>query len=67
MRACHATGTPDRHTARVQVLCGDKNGPLRTATNYLVAILGVVCTFFGTTASMKSLAAKAASVAAGGA
>ncbi|KXZ56682.1 hypothetical protein GPECTOR_1g614 [Gonium pectorale] len=46
-----------------QVLCGDKNGPLRTAWNYFVALLGLVCTYCGTTASMKSLAAKAAGVA----
>jgi vesicular inhibitory amino acid transporter len=45
------------------VLCGHKNGPLRTAWNYFVALLGLVCTYFGTTASMKSLAAKAAGVA----
>ncbi|GIL72720.1 hypothetical protein Vretifemale_3019 [Volvox reticuliferus] len=46
-----------------QVLCGDRNGPLRTAWNYFVALLGLVCTYFGTTASMKSLAAKAAGAA----
>ncbi|GFR41259.1 hypothetical protein Agub_g1934 [Astrephomene gubernaculifera] len=46
-----------------QVLCGERNGPLRTAWNYFVALLGLVCTYFGTAASMKSLAAKAAGVA----
>ncbi|GLC35800.1 hypothetical protein PLESTB_000495600 [Pleodorina starrii] len=46
-----------------QVLCGDRNGPLRTAWNYFIAALGLLCTYFGTTASMKSLAAKAAGAA----
>lgn len=50
-----------------QVLCGATNGPARTAWNGFVAVLGLCLTILGTTASMKSLAAKAASVAAGGA
>lgn len=50
-----------------QVLCGAGNSPARTAWNGFVAVLGLCLTILGTTASMKSLAAKAASVAAGGA
>ena len=49
------------------MLCGEKNGPAKSAWNAFVAVLGLSCTIFGTTASMKRLAAKAASVAAGGA
>ncbi|PNH12095.1 Vacuolar amino acid transporter 1 [Tetrabaena socialis] len=47
----------------LEVLCGERNGPMRTAWNYAIALLGLVCTYCGTTASMKSLAAKAAGVA----
>ncbi|PNW85026.1 hypothetical protein CHLRE_03g168550v5 [Chlamydomonas reinhardtii] len=48
-----------------QVLCGHNNSALRSAWNYFIAALGLICTFCGTTASMKSLAAKAAATAAG--
>lgn len=40
---------------------------LQVALNYLVALIGIVCTASGTLASMKSLAAKAAASAAGAA
>ncbi len=62
---CVRTCAP--RVASAQVLCGEKNGVGKTAWNAFVAVLGLSCTFFGTSASMKSLAAKAASVAAGGA
>lgn len=39
----------------------------KVAWNYFVAALGIACTLAGTAASLRSLAAKAASVAAGGA
>jgi len=39
----------------------------KVAWNYFVAALGIICTCLGTLSSMRSLAAKAASVAAGGA
>ena len=47
------------------ILCKEGMTPARAAWNYFVAFLGVTCTAFGTAASMKSLASKAASVAAG--
>lgn len=47
------------------ILCKEGMTPLRAAWNYFVAFLGVTCTVFGTAASMKSLAAKAASSAVG--
>ncbi len=49
-----------------QILCGDKNGPLKSAWNYFVALLGLGCTIAGTGASLRSLAAKAAATAATG-
>ena len=49
----------------LQILYKGQLSPGRTAWNYFVAVLGIACTVFGTTASLKSLAAKAASSAAG--
>ena len=49
----------------VQILHKGQLSPAKTAWNYFVAILGVTCTVFGTVASLKSLAAKAASVSVG--
>ena len=49
----------------VQILYGSRLDAGKKAWNYFVAILGATCTVFGTTASMKSLAAKAAAAAAG--
>lgn len=50
-----------------QILLKDSLSPARSAWNYAVAALGICCTLFGTAASMKSLAAKAASTAVAGA
>jgi len=47
------------------ILCREGMTAGRKAWNYFVALLGVTCTVAGTAASMKSLAAKAASAAAG--
>ncbi|KAG2499329.1 hypothetical protein HYH03_002906 [Edaphochlamys debaryana] len=46
-----------------QILCGHRNSPARSAFNYAVTLLGLVCTFFGTSAAMRSIAAKAAGAA----
>lgn len=51
--------------AMPQILNKGKLSGAQTAWNYFVATLGITCTVFGTTASMKSLAAKAASAAVG--
>lgn len=44
-----------------QMLLKDTNSGGRSAWNYFVVTLGLVCTILGTAASMASLAAKAAS------
>lgn len=45
-----------------QILLGEYNDGGKKAWNYFVASLGFACTVLGTSASMASLAAKAASV-----
>ena len=46
-----------------QILLGSSNSGGRKAWNYFVAALGLLCTTLGTSASMASLAAKAAASA----
>ncbi|MEW5303382.1 MAG: hypothetical protein WDW36_006081 [Sanguina aurantia] len=55
------------YLAYVMALVGGESSTKVVAWNWFVAVLGMTCTLFGTAASIKSLAAKAASVSLGAA